>query len=226
MHQPARKRNLAAAVLLAALVILAVIQMIPGPRQTQTLLVILIGVTVAVALFAVTFVVILQIDVRLFNRLKRGEGVLATWTVAPDQWTRFGASSREWDARPGVGSNTVDLAQAAEPGGILVTVSDNALLVGRDFYSLEKSTRVRVYDTWMEFNTYNPGSAKTSGRHLIQRVPVAPGAEASAQRIAQHYAQALATAKAAPFTRLKFFLVVIGLTLLPALVALVAWLVS
>lgn len=226
MHQPARKRNLAAAVLLGALVILAVVQAIPGPRQHQPWLVILTALAVAAALFAATFTLLLHVDVGRFNRLKRGEGVLATWTVAPEQWARFGASSREWDTRPGIGANTVDLAQAAEAGGIGITVSDNALLVGRDFYSLEKSTKVRVYDTWMEFNTYNPGTAKTSGRHLIQRVPVAPGAEASAQRIAQHYSQAYAAAVAAPFSRLKAILLVCGLILLLALVPFVAWLLE
>ncbi|MDP3070951.1 MAG: hypothetical protein Q8N18_11725 [Opitutaceae bacterium] len=220
MHQPARKRNIAATVLLVLLVTLALAYAFSVPRQTL----IFVNTVIATAAFiAAIFTVMLQIDVRRFDRLKRGEGVLATWTVAPEQWARFGASSREWDTRPGIGSNTVDLAQAAEAGGILITVSDNALLVGRDFYSLEKSTKVRVYDTWMEFNTYNPGSAKTSGRHLIQRVPVAPGAEASARRIAQHYTQVYAAAVAAPFSRLKALLVVGGITLLPALAALVAW---
>jgi hypothetical protein len=210
-------------VLLVVLGTLALALVFQAPRTTLIALGTLGGLA---AFVAAIFTVMLHRDVARFNRLKRGEGVLATWTVAPEQWARFGASSREWDKRPGVGSNTVDLAQAAGAGGIAVTVSDNALLVGTDFYSQEKNTQVRVYDTWMEFNTYNPGSAKTSGRHLIQRVPVAPGAEAAARRIAQHYTEARAAAVAAPLSRLKFFLAVIGLTLLPALATLVAWWLS
>ena len=220
MHQPARKRNYAAAVLLALLLAFALAYAFSAPRPMLIALATMGGTA---AVVAAIFAVMLHIDAGRLDRLQRGEGVLARWTVAPEQWARFGANSREWDTRPGVGANTVDLAQAAEAGGIGITVSDNALLVGRDFYSLEKSTKVRVYDHWMEFNTYNPGTAKTSGRHLIQRVPVAPGAEASAQRIAQHYTQAYAAAAAAPFSRLKFVLVVGGLTLLPALAAFLVW---
>lgn len=223
MHQPARKRNLAAAVLVALLVTLALAYAFSVPRPT---LIVLTTVTATAASIAAIFTVMLHVDAGRLDRLQRGEGVLARWTVTPEQWARFGANSREWDTRPGIGANTVDLAQAAEAGGITITVSDNALLVGRDFYSLERSTKVRVYDHWMEFNTYNPGTAKTSGRHLIQRVPVAPGAEAAAQRIAQHYTQAYAAAAAAPFSRLKAILLVCGLILLLALVPLMAWLLE
>jgi hypothetical protein len=172
-----------------------------------------------IGLLALVYVLIRQLDVARINRMKRGAGVLATWTVPAEQWERFRASSREWDSMPKVGANRLDVAQDAGDAGIAVTVSDNALRVGDDFHSIEKNAHVRIYDGWMEFDMYVPRVGRMSDGHVIHRFPVAPGSEAAAQAVASHYERVYNQAAASPRIKIVLAIIFIGGPLLAALLA-------
>lgn len=173
-----------------------------------------------VAIFATVLLVFRLIDVSRYNRLRRGEGVLATWTVSPAQWRKFQTSSRNWDEARTTGLNTVDVSQRDNGEGMFIAVSDNALLVGGDFHSIEKNAVVRIHDDWMEFDTFHAGIEATRSRHVFHRFPIGPDAQRVARDVANHYRRVHKKAAASPKIRIYVTVVLIGL---PLVVGLIGW---
>ena len=129
-------------------------------------------------------------EARRRERLARGEGVLARWTVDADTWRRTG----ERCLLAGTGRDALRnsiTAYDAPPEGVEVAVLENALFVGDVLHGLEPShgLTVTVEDGWIGFEAWHQ-----EGDNWMLRVPIARGAEADAQRAAAHF-QALMAAR-------------------------------
>lgn len=161
-----------------------------------------------------------QIDVARCRRMLRGEGVIATWTVDAEQWRRFRERNREWENSPRTGPNLVDVWQEPLSGGLVVAVSDNGLLVGADFHSIDRNARVKVYGSWMEFDTVMPRSDGGSEVHLFHRFPVAPGSEGAAWDVERFYSRTRGKAASNPRTRIYLAAAFVGG---PVVFAAMAW---
>lgn len=121
--------------------------------------------------------------VKRFDRLDRGEGVIARWTIDPPTWARFAVLNRQ---RQGTRrANVVHVPDTiAQP--VDIVVARDAIRIDRAYHVLDKGALDGM--DWvpgppgtMELNFSVPGK---SGRSTwSMRFPVARGAEAMAQRV-------------------------------------------
>jgi hypothetical protein len=132
---------------------------------------------------------------RDYQRLTRGEDVIARWHVDEAQWRAFvaliDALSREqrevFKLGPGL----------ANSGGVEVIVGKAALLVGNEFQSLEPDDRFVVNGAYLieaapvclEFGLRMFDGESMSWLTRALRVPVARGAESDARRVVAHFAR-------------------------------------
>jgi hypothetical protein len=123
------------------------------------------------------------------ERLARGEGVLARWTVDPETWRRTGERCLQAGAQRDAPRNSIVAYDQPPAGGMEVAVLDNAIFVGDEFHALEPDhgITVRVEDGWIGFDPWHQ-----EGDNWMVRVPIARGAEAQAQRVAAHFQAAMA----------------------------------
>ncbi len=192
---PARRRNLALAVLAVALVaIFLAVALLNGKRDGPLPWV--LGIVGTVAVYALVGALVWHGDARRFSRMQRGEGVLATWTVSATEWNRFLELNQRLDREGKGGANCLDLT-APPDKGVEVVVSDNAIYVGGEFHSIEKNATVVVNATYMEFRQVIANPNGSDYRHLF-RFPIAAGAQPQAERVRRAYATAYRIAAADP----------------------------
>ena len=137
--------------------------------------------------------------VRLTEAMKRGEDVIARWTVPPQTLEEFRADEeeRKKSGRP----NDWKVPRRIPANGIDVIFSPSAVMIGESFFGLSKSGLARF--NWVQAVPGNPlslgfgmvmttGRATSSGAVLTTqrselRVPVARGASAEASKVLTHY---------------------------------------
>lgn len=172
--------------LIVSLVALAASLALPNASKGSALQIILLIVGLTGTLVGLARLLMRGSAVRRQRRPLRGQGVIARWTIDPARWERFRQESRHWDQQPDVRPNNVNLAQPAGPDGLLVIVTDNAIMIGADLHALEKDVAVRVHSDWIEFdqairNPHGPGW------HLVLRVPLAANGAHDAAVIVDAY---------------------------------------
>ena len=129
-------------------------------------------------------------EARTLDRMRRGEGVLARWTVDPARWALFLEHARQLAAERGARGSMLALPATPPAIGYQVTVSEDAIRVEEEFAPMRRDAMVYVAGAVLEF------------RQLVQvgkrmdwwtyRLPIAEGAERDAERVAAHYAAARA----------------------------------
>jgi hypothetical protein len=226
MANPARARNLAAAVVTAAVVSILVGAALPyaGKGFTPRFLFLmggLVGIT-----FGGVLLGIFWDATRRYARLTAGQGVIARWTIDPAHWERFRQLSKAWDQGKGVRRNNANLDQKPGPQGIEIVVTGDSLLLGNAFYPFEANVSVNALTERIEFHEtiykrYGPPL------HIVLRIPLAPGGQHDGALIAQVYSQAKAAAAAKPFNKFWFLLLFFGgLAALTGLISLVMHLLN
>ena len=129
-------------------------------------------------------------EARTLDRMRRGEGVLATWTVDPARWALFVEHARQLAAAPGARGSMLALPATPPASGYAVTVSEDAIRVEEEFAPMRRDAMVYVAGAVLEFR-----QLVQVGRSMAwwtYRVPIAEGAERDAERVAAHYAAARA----------------------------------
>jgi hypothetical protein len=111
MANPARARNLAAAVVTAAVVSILVGAALPYEGKGFTpRFVFLMGGLVGIT-FGGVLLGIFWDATRRYARLTAGKGVIARWTIDSAHWERFRQLSKAWDQGKGVRRNNANLDQ-------------------------------------------------------------------------------------------------------------------
>ncbi|MDF1504383.1 hypothetical protein [Roseisolibacter sp. H3M3-2] len=208
MRDPHRTRArwaAAAAVGWAAIGAAYVLDPRDGPARGWVIAVFAIGLNVGV--ICTTLAVMAHGPARALDRMRRGEGVLAQWTVDPARWALFVAHARQLAAQPGARANMLALPDAPPALGYRVTVSEDAIRLEEEFEPMRRDAEARVAGAVLEF------------RQLVQlgkrmdwwtyRLPIGAGAEADAGRVAAHYAASRAR-RTRPMRKLLVIAVMVG----------------
>ncbi len=121
---------------------------------------------------------------------------------------------------PGTTAHGIDGVQRYE-----IVVTGDCILIGHHFCSSEKNVGIKTHPDWIEFH-FTIVKRHGSPMHLNLRVPLAPGGQPEADRIAQEYQRVyaiLAARFSGPLIKVYLFLgFVCGIAALTGLVALVA----
>lgn len=161
------------------------------------------SIAVAVGIIGVVFGPLLLINflwaVRIVGRLRRGEGVIARWTVSPETFERF----REDEARrkDANGPNDWRLPKTTPSAGVEVIFSEDGVLVGETFFGLASSglAHIHGFETIpdsplaLRFATaLTTGQWRSSGSQIVTqfgelRIPVATGANEELARVVEHF---------------------------------------
>ena len=160
-------------------------------------------------------------EARTLDRLRRGEGVLARWTVDPARWGVFLEHARQLAAAPGAHASMLALPSTPPATGYEVTVSEEAIRVAEEFAPMRRDAMVSVAGAVLEFH-----QLVQVGRSVAwwtYRVPIAAGAERDAERVAAHYAAA--RARLARPAR-KWWALGVLVAALAVIVLLLAWLIA
>ncbi len=189
-----------AAMALGAASMAAGLSMMNGMGKETPLTGALVGVGLLVLIVFTLFLFNFIWAVRLTNAMRRGEGVIARWTVPLQTLEEF----REDDSSPKKmrRKNDYRLPRTLPPGGIEVIFSADAVMIGDAFFGLAKSGLARFTDvstvpgnplsiafrmavTTARGTSYGAPTVRTSRSEL--RVPVARGASAEASKVLTHY---------------------------------------
>ncbi len=217
-----RSRNRAAVAFLASLAVFVPALVIPRSGEDLTVRTTILVLSLAATLISAVWLIVRWDEAGRLIRLRSGEGILARWTIDPARWKWFRHHSNEWDSREGVRPNDVDLAQDPGNAGIEIVVTRDAILIGEDFFPLEKDVRITVRADWMEFYQVIP-KPNGSAFHMVLRLPLEPGKEGLASEVRQAYQDARGTAGAG---RRQILLLAAAIFVgLPAITVLV-WLVA
>ena len=137
----------------------------------------------------------------LVRKLRRGEGVIASWIVPSLEFDRFRRVERARTKR----KNNWRMPGADWPSGLPVAFSANAVLVGDSYFLLRSRGLSRFYNVRIETDTVSSvefamcltvlsagshgGTARYRG-HL--RIPISTRASVEAARVVGHYRQIIA----------------------------------
>lgn len=225
MPTPVNSRNRAVFLLLVAAAALATGLLLPSAGQKISLQLFLFLGGLSGAIFAGVWL-ILQIDsAGRFKRLRRGEGIVARWTVGPARWEWFKEESLKWDKQGDLGVNKVDVRQAVPKNGVEIVIADDCVLIGSDFHAVDRQVSVRAHPEWIELIEDIPNPDGPS-RRIVLRFPLAPGQESAAEIVRHHYEQALAQAfSKVSRSSAKLYLFLFLSVGLPLATLLIVWLV-
>lgn len=138
----------------------------------------------------------------LVRKFRRGEGVIASWTVPPEEFDRFRGVERARKTR----KNNWRMPRGDWPSGLPVVFGANAVLVGNTYFNLlgkgiSRFSNVRIetnavssVEFAMRLTVLGAGNlSRTEQRyrgHL--RVPIAKLASVQATRVMSHFQQVIA----------------------------------
>lgn len=163
----------------------------------------LIGLGLFVGIVGFLFMFNFLWGVRLVRAMRRGENILARWTVDPLTLVAFRAVDRERSAE-GL-SNDYRLPRRTPPEGVTVIFSPDAVLVHDTFFGLSSTGIARFRQVRyvsgnppvLEFDTrvsmvYNVSHVRMRNVDNVLRIPVSLDAGDAGRRVAGHFQNVIA----------------------------------
>jgi hypothetical protein len=124
-------------------------------------------------------------EARRFDRMARGEGVIARWHVDVEDWRQCMVKRRALDdARPDLRGSFHVMHGDPSPAGVDIVVSEDAVFVGPEaMHPLFKEfgNRAQLQDGWLEL------TSRADDSDFVLRLPVTPGAEAEAGKVVRYF---------------------------------------
>jgi len=158
-----------------------------APPAPGSILPLVVATIVAiVAIFLLVEGGMAAFEARRFERLERGEGVIARWTLDADAWRERLRERRVLDALPGALQTAPDLPDEISTPSIAIVVSDDAVSYGTEAwqaYHADWCIQASLDGLWLTLDW----PAEETQTHVC-RIPVAAGAEADAERVVRHFA--------------------------------------
>lgn len=141
---------------------------------------------------------------RVVARMRRGEGVIARWTVTPDTFERFREDELRREDEDG--PNDWRLPRRTPEGGVEVIFTEDAVLVGETLFGLASAGLAHVwsfqtladnplalrFDTAMTTSAWSSSGSRLVTRSGVLRIPVATGSNEDLARVVEHYRLVLA----------------------------------
>lgn len=157
-----------------------------------------IGLGLFVGLIGLLFLFNFLWAMRLAAALRRGEGIIARWTVAPATFELF--RDRERALRAGGDDNDYRLPRKTPPAGLDILFSRDSVLIGDTYFGLSSAGLSRFRGVRMlpgspdclAFETVMTGVSNLSTVRVYHvpgtlRIPIAHDAGAAAAKVLAHY---------------------------------------
>jgi len=213
MADPTRSRNIAAVVMVMSVAALLGARAMPNESVGHGLHLALMLTGMVCGPISAVWMLMSWSDGKKYRRLKSGVGIVARWTVDAARWEWFRGESKEWDKRPGVGANLVNLDQTCGPAGLEIVLTGDALLVGKHFVSFEPNVAFRAYPGWIDIH-FTIVKPKGPAMPVNLRIPLAPspGSDALGARIVETFraARAAGNKPFMVFSKAQFLLIFFG----------------
>lgn len=189
MRDPRRGRNLALVVASVGAIAVLVAVWLTRLNRPGNVEVILGVIGLKVALVATVLAIVYHVRVvRRYDRMVRGEGVLARWRIEPERWRLCRAAAEALARSPQALPNELPLPPEIPAAGIEVIVAADAFCVGPEFEPLEKSAVVQLNGPVLEIQQRVP-QTRYSTRLAVYRLPAAENMESEVARLAARFAQ-------------------------------------
>lgn len=189
MRHPRRARNISLVVLGVGVIGVLVALWLTGRNRPGTVEVILGVLGLKAVIVAAVLAIVFQVRiVRRYDRLRRGEGILARWRVEPARWKRFREAAVAQSQVRGALPNEWKLPTEVPADGIDVIITQDAFCVGPEFEPLSPTTTVRVDGLVLEIQQRVPQGRYTT-RLAVYRMPAPENAEADLARVAECFAR-------------------------------------
>lgn len=217
-----RSRNRVAAVFLISLAVFLPALVLPRSGDDLTVRKLILTSSLGVALISGVVLLVRWDETKRLTRLRSGIGILAQWTIDRARWEWFRGQSSIWDTQQGIRPNDANLTQDPTDAGIHIVVTRDGLLIGEEFWPLERNVRFTVRADWMEFFQVIH-KVKGPPLHIVLRVPIPIGKESLGAEVQQSYQHAWSAAGPGGVNKVQLALAIfVGLPLVTAL----SWLVA
>ena len=195
---------------------------ITGKKPPGNVEVILGVLGLKVAIVGAVLAIVFHVGVvRRYDRLGRGEGVLARWRIDGPRWRVFKEAIANLAQKPQASLNELKLPAEIPKDGIEVIISDDAFCLGPEFEPLEKSAVVRLVGPVLEIQQRVQVS-RSSTRLVTYHLPAPENAEADVARVAGRFTtQATQSRNTVRKVALVMLVLAMG-----ALVSIVVWAMS
>ena len=191
MRNPKRHRNIASFLLLLAIASASIAVVLWGQQnEPGTVFYLMFFSGVALAFPALYYTLSGIGHARAMNRIQRGEGVIARWTVSETIWRDFiKLNTRLTEEQGFYWPNIGHIFESVPSNGIEVVVSDRAVCVGDDIQLLSgASSGISWADGPPPYMEFRGSYYSKSGLHRwALRFPTVPGAEGEAARVRSHF---------------------------------------
>lgn len=159
-----------------------------------------IGVGFPVAVIATGMLFLAMRTIRIVAALDRGEGVIARWTVSPDDFAEFAADNAARNALGGPYRNDWKIPRMIPPQGMEIVFSADGVLVGSRYFGLVNTGMLKFEGVQMlpsnplvlEFGTVATTVSLGTSVHInrtrgVLRIPVSRLARSEAIRVLDHF---------------------------------------
>jgi hypothetical protein len=191
MRNPRRKRNIGIVSALSGAI--AVIIATMYSTETESLLSMLGGVGLTAGIFGVYYAIYAQFETAKYDRLMRGEDVLAQWRVDPHLWRAF---ARLDDTLNVPSTNPISIPSDSDglrSDGVRVIIGTSSLMVDDYFHPLPGNVTAGIYGPewfegpppYLEFRLSPQHYSRPSDWWI--RVPIGAGAEGDARKVYDYY---------------------------------------
>lgn len=195
--EPGLARNIAGLIFLFAMAAASSAFLMPDAGRGLTLQAVLGISGILVAPVAFVFTIIKAVDAWQFERLARGEDVIARWRVDAASWQAFVQNEERLDQQPDRRPNLLSYRLLPTGNGIEVIFGKNAVIVGGEFHVLRKCGFANLYGPhWLpgspsclQFDLTAFVTGNTHAMRWVLRLPVTAGAEDQAARVIAHFKQ-------------------------------------
>lgn len=191
MRNPKRHRNIASLLLVLAVASALTAVLLWGDQDEPGTVFYLMFFSGAALAFPALYYALSGIGhARQMNRIQRGEGIIARWTVDETTWRDFiKLNARLVDEQGFYRHNIGHIFEAVPSNGIEVVVTDRAVCVGDDIQLLSDASSGILWlagpPPYMEFR----GSyySKSGLHRWALRFPTVPGAEGEAAKVRSYF---------------------------------------
>ena len=191
MRNPHRKRNIWIVSALAGIIAMTIATLYDS--ETESLIWVLGGVGLTATIFGIFYAIHAQVEIVQYDRLMRGENVLAQWTVDPHRWRAF-ASLDDTLNVPATNRITISAeGDSLRREGVRVVIGRSSLLVDDYFHPLPGNVTAGIYGpSWyegpppyLEFRLSPQHYSRPSPWWI--RVPIGAGAEGDARMVYDYF---------------------------------------
>lgn len=194
-RNPRMARNLVFLIFLCGVAATAVAFILPDAGRGLTFQAVLGISGILITPIAFVFTLIKAVDTWRFDRLLRGQGIVARWRIDASSWQAFVRNEEVLDQQPDRRPNLLSYRDVPAANSVEVIVGQDALLIGGEFHAMSKRGMANIYGPhWLpgspgciQFDLTAFVCGGTHAMRWVLRFPVARDAEQQAGQVIAHF---------------------------------------